>query len=592
MSKQPLYLKEASWIELISDPVMASEIILNCTFDVHQAARLRYFWFVPNCMDDSGVGTGKTTIIFAWQALRHILLPHPRGMSPRLMALFYPTLSTAKEAIGDQFEKFIDTAPIFRNEIAPTTRGGKRYALREEEGYYEFRFRNGGITRMPAIGMSKDGSNLASRRYTDGVVDEQKEVDLKSRVLDKQILQRCNGPTPYGRHHPLWTNHCKLLGHAEDPGTHPAYKRHIAWKNLIKEGSQEYHIISACFRDVNIQTHGFMINQTEIRRDFHSLSSAEFEQRRGGIWKGDSEQWYQSIKLNECMQPIAEPLDKRHEGISTALICMGKDVAKGRGAKSDLNAQCLWMAYPLDPSQIRSLVGVYLDRNDRPWHIRPIFGMSSKGQSATELSGAVHQVHDLFSLDRMIFDPGGGGQWVISELPKSRQTIGGIERADCVGICEWTQASMYPTSQPLIHTFSHGQLWLRNCMDEKFLRSPEGPIEGMHRLASSLIEKRSIVLPPYFHDASQSVSTPLWNSEQTKKWTASQIQSAKFFDLVYHQLLSIAYEKDKEGNPRTSSNGFLKFGSKEKKDAAYAFLYGLCGIISLINSADSNIEED
>lgn len=583
----PLYLKEASWLELIGDPVMAAEIIMNCNLDVHQAARLRYFWFCPNLMDDSGVGTGKTTITFIWQALRHILLPHPRGTQTRLIALFYPTLSTASEAIGDQFEKFIENAALFRHEVAATTRGGKRYAIRKEEGYHEFRYRNGGITRMPAIGMTKDGSNLASRRYTDGVVDEQKEVDLKSRVLDKQILQRCNAPTPYSKKHPLWTNHVKLLGHAEDPGTHPAWKRNRAWTKIVKEGSQEYHIITSSFRDTNHATHAHLINQTEIRRDFHSLTASEFAQRRGGIWQGDSEQWYVAEKINACASIIAQPLDTRPPNLATALMAMGKDVAKGRGVKSDLNAACLWLAHPLDPEQIRSLDGVYLDRWERPWHIRPTFGVSSKGQEATDLSGLCHHLHQLFNLDRMIFDPGGGGQWVIGEMHKSRQTIDGIVKTNCTGLCEWSQAAIYPTSQPIIHTFSHGQLWLRDVMDEKFLLTPDGPIEGMHRLALSLIEKRSIVLQPYYLDPTQSIKTPVWPTEITRHWTKSQIQSAKFFDMVYQQLLSIGYEKDKEGNPRTSNNGRLKFGSKQKKDAAYAWLYGLCGIISLINNPDA-----
>lgn len=581
----PLQIKEATWLELINDPVMAAEIIMNCKLDVHQAARLRYFWFVPNLMDDSGVSTGKTTITFIWQSLRHILLPHPRGTDTCLIALFYPTLSTAKEAIGDQFEKFIETAPLFRNEVAPTTQSGKRYALRTEEGYYEFRYRNGGITRLPAIGMSKDGSNLASRRYTHAVVDEQKEVDLNSRVLDKQILQRVNGRTPYSKKHPLWTNHLKLLGHAEDPSTHPAWKRNRAWNRIIREGSQEYHIITSSFRDTNHDTHGHLVNQTEVRRDFHSLSSAEFAQRRLGIWQGDSEQWYSADKINGCCNTIATPLDSRPTIPENALIAMGKDVAKGRGVKSDLNAVCCWMAYPLDPDHIRSLNGIYLDRYDRPWHIRPIFGFSSKGQTGTELAGATHHVHQLFGLNRIIFDPGGGGNWVISELQNTRQIIDGTEQ-QTIGLCEWSQAALFPNSQPIVHTFSHGQLWLRDVMDEKFLKSPDGPIEGMHRLALSLLEKSSIVLPCYYQDPTQSIKTPVWKSEITHTWTRQQIQTAKFFDVVYQQLLSIGYDKDKEGNARTSGNGHLKFGSKEKKDAAYAFLYGLCGIISLINTQD------
>lgn len=580
----PLYLKEADWLDLINDPVMAAEIIMNCKLDVHQAVRLRYYWWCANVMDDSGVGTGKSTITFIWQALRHILLPHPKTMQTQLIALFYPTLATAKETVGDQFEKFIQTAPIFRSEVAATTHGGKRYAIRSEEGYMEFRYRNGGITRMPAIGMKTDGNSLASRRYTHGVVDEQKEIDKASKVLDKQILQRCNGPTP-NKSHPLFTNHVKLLGHAEDPNTHAAAKRHFAYKKIIREGNQNYAILTSSFRDWT-PSFKHMVNDDEIRRDYITLPSSEFEQRRGGNWVGDSEQWYEAEKMHACMSRSCMPLDMRTKENATALICIGKDVAKGRGAKSDLNGVCAWMAIPLDHSTLRTHTGIYVDRLNNPWLIRPIFGISSKGQGAPELSGVVHSIHQAFSLNRIIIDPGGGGQWILSETHKSRQIINGIEKENVTGLCEWTQASMFPTAQPLIHTFSHGQLWLRNVMEQKFFSSPDGPNEGMHRLALKLINTQSLLLPPLYSNPTNSIKVPTWTAAETQHWSPMQQQSAKYFDLVYHQLLSISYEKDKDGNPRLSKNHFLRFNSKEKKDAAYAWLYGLCGVISLIDDPD------
>jgi hypothetical protein len=576
--KQSLQLSEAEWLDLICDPVMAAEIIMNITLDDHQAARLRYFWWVPNCMDDSGVGTGKTNIIFIWQALRHILLPHPVGFANCIIALFYPTLSTATEAVGDAFEKFIENAPIFRNEIVKS-RGGK-YAIRKEEGYLEFRFRNGGITRMPALGMSKDGQNLASRRYHHGVCDEQKEMDKKSKVLDKQVLQRINAPTP-NKNHPLLTNHTILLGHAEDPYTHPAYKRHRDWKKLIKEGSQEYAIMSASFRDWS-ENFSFLRNETEIRRDFISLSNEEFEQRRGGIWKGATEEWYEAKHLESCIDHSYQPQDNRNNPHS--IIVCGKDVAKGKKKTSDLNALVNWQATPIDPATVRSLLGIYEDKFLRLWRIEPIFGFSSKGQGAPELSGAIHTVHNKFSLNRIVIDPGGGGQWVLSETHKSRQVINNVEVDGCTGLCEYTQQHLHPTSQPIIHTYTHGQLFLRNALEPKFFTSAEGPIEGMHRLAQNLFAKQSIVMPPFVNHPTKPELN--YKPSAMANWTPSQLQSAKFFEVMHTQLLSIEYEKDKDGNARLTANQFLKFSSKEKKDAAYAALYGLVGLISLLNDPE------
>lgn len=44
------------------DPVMAARVLLGVQLDVFQRVRLRFYWFFPECMDSSGVGTGKTVV--------------------------------------------------------------------------------------------------------------------------------------------------------------------------------------------------------------------------------------------------------------------------------------------------------------------------------------------------------------------------------------------------------------------------------------------------------------------------------------------------------------------------------------------------
>lgn len=56
---------EQKWIErFYFDPVMAAHVIMGARLDTFQKARLRFFWFTPETIDSSGVGTGKTIVDF------------------------------------------------------------------------------------------------------------------------------------------------------------------------------------------------------------------------------------------------------------------------------------------------------------------------------------------------------------------------------------------------------------------------------------------------------------------------------------------------------------------------------------------------
>ena len=56
---------EQKWIErFYFDPVMAAHVVMGARLDTFQKARLRFFWFTPETIDSSGVGTGKTIVDF------------------------------------------------------------------------------------------------------------------------------------------------------------------------------------------------------------------------------------------------------------------------------------------------------------------------------------------------------------------------------------------------------------------------------------------------------------------------------------------------------------------------------------------------
>lgn len=571
-------LKERDWFDLITDPVMAAEILLGAEFDTAAAVALRLYWFVPNVMDHSGVSSGKTEVTWTWACLRQMLLPHPAGFESQKIALYYPTKSQAKEAIGDRFDKTIERSKIFRREIE-TLRGG-RYALREIEGTLEIAFRNGGKIRLPATDMKGDAKNQASRRYHHGAIDEFAEIDLASDALDKQLLQRINAPCPQPDH-PLFTNHIKLSGHAEGRN-HPAYQRYKVWKSIIRDGSQFHALHTRCFRDWSPVWRKRIIKPLQVRADKLKLTEAAFEQRWGGIWAEDSDQWFSAKDIEACENPNLVPMNSIPLGLPI-ITAAGADTAADEGKKSDHNAYCVLGAIPVDPSTLTTTIGIYTDKFSRYWRIVPVFGIGDKALSnsdAGDLSGLTHSIDLRFNCSRYVFDPHGGGSWVIKELPKTTQTVENQPR-QVVGLCDVNQINEYPLARALIHRFTHGQMFLRTFLAENWFRSAEGPIEAMMREMKTLFRQQAIQLFPSAE-----------NRKDLKSLDPTQLQTQRFFDSAISQLLKMEYEIQTGADriAKRTTSGYMKFFNRGKKDNAYAFMYSLSGLLSLLN--DENYFND
>lgn len=110
-------LKQSTLEAYIQDPVLAAWAIFGANLDIFQQGRLRTMWFTPEVIDDSGISTGKTEILWIWAQLRCILLPQPAPYPHRIVGIYYPTLESAKSNFMPKYEKYIETSPTFRNEL-------------------------------------------------------------------------------------------------------------------------------------------------------------------------------------------------------------------------------------------------------------------------------------------------------------------------------------------------------------------------------------------------------------------------------------------------------------------------------------------
>ena len=569
-------LKQSTLEAYIRDPVLAAWAIFGVELDVFQSFRLKMMWWVPEVIDDSGVSTGKSEILWIWAQLRAILLPQPGRFPHRIIGIYYPNLELAQTVFMPKFEKYAQLSKVFRAELKPT-HGGK-LGYQALKGCIQWVYRNNSVVQCPAMNLLQNSENQASKRFHDLGLDEAKVMDGASSSLDNQILSRGTAPG-WNNNHPVHGNHLVLMGHAEDPDTHPFYRRVKAFRSLIRDGSQNHAIITSSYRDWSPEFQKNYRPDRQIRRDRLTMSRAKFRQQWEGVWEHGTEDWYDSKDVTAACTKKVQILTRRRS--PQAIHAFGWDTAPGATRKADLNAGIVMTATPL-PAGSRELRGVVRFENS-VYRLHPSWGVEVLGRSAPELSGIIHRAHQRFGFRRIVFDPGGGGAWVQKELWQETQFFDGASR-HVTGLCTPETAHLYPQAQPILCPFARGSMDLSHVWgEERFRSSDEGIIESIHRTAQGLFASGSILWTAAHDDL-----TPAERAELDAEETAA----LRVLTTAISQLLSIKVVVGSDLAPRMTKRGFLMFRAegKRKKDIAYAWLYSLTALLSLL--MDPEFHED
>lgn len=570
----PITLRESEIIAFLRDPVLAAWHIFGVDLDIHQRVMLRYMWFSQECHIDSGIYQGKTIVGWIWCQLRAMLIPSPRGFDPRIIVAFYQDMGSANTVFKPYFEKFIGECPRYRAELARQRGGAIGY--KPVGGGWEYNFRNGNSILVPAVGLKEDAEKIASLRVHDGMVEEAKSIEKKSDALDNQLLSRINADC-WNPLHPVFGNHKVLMGHAEDPATHPAYKRHKAAKQAIRDGDQTVTIMTSNFRDWTKRFLKFRKDK-EIRQAKRTMSPAKFAQRYGGLWEYGTEDWYEPKILEKCRSFKVFILIRRDRAES--IFVLGQDTAAGGNRRSDWNAMVNWRGLMLPRSmRVPDTTGLYIADGER-WMISPVWAWQGKGRDGGQLSGIVHRGHQRFSFSRVVYDPGGGGLWVAKEYWKSQQFFDGRYH-QVTGLCRPEDVGLYPSASPILLKWSKGSSDLAHAFEEqRFLATDDGIVEAIHLKAQEMFYGQQIMLPPAPED---------WPAKSLAALGREEREALGHIDTMVKQFVRIKVEmitKNGEEVPKLSKAGFRSFRAIGKKDLAYAGIYGLAGLLSVIHDPE------
>jgi hypothetical protein len=574
----PLTLKQSHVEAYIRDPVLAVHAFWGAELDTFQKCRLRLMWFLPDFTDYGGQSAGKTEVVFFCANLRCLLLPNPAWMPPRITTVYYQNLSTARDTFWPKYDTWFDRegAELFREQF-PVYR--KQLGNYSRDGVLVRRLKNGSEVQLPAGDFMRDSANQASRSYNDCFADEFTKMDEVGSGLDKEILSRTRAPC-FNKNHPVWANKRVLLAHAEDPLTHPSWKRVKALRRAIREGSLTDGEFTASFRDYNQEfIDKVRIDLSMVSKNRRTLTEAEFDQQMHGVWRIAGATWYSGKEMVRSVDRHLRGHWGRQE--EEDIYVLGWDTAIGRTETADFSAGVVWRIRRAATDEWEP--GLYQAGN-RCYEVSPVWSVSFRGRSQRVMSGVVHSIHQAFQLRLIVMDPGGGGSALYERMTENVQLINNRDEK-VLGICMREDQGRFPEAQPIAAFFKRKSLGLGDPWGTQFNLSDAGPVEWAHRQLRRCFNAHQIRWPARISEI-PAAEMAAASTDEVANW--------RELSNTFKQVAAIRVLLGRDGKPAlTGGNAaFVKFERRRntKRDLAFAAVYGITGIASILG--DMAYEED
>lgn len=584
--------------DFLIDPVLGIYVIMGVKLDVFQASIVRDLWWVPNVIDSSGFGTGKSFRVWLVSNLRALLI------GDHHVVVYYQTFQAMKDIYWQNYST-IDArrAPIFAAQLGRLDAEGDVDGTDNSRGAacYKRYFKNESIVFGPAPNWIQEAKGQAGLTFNDGWIDEFTKVETMTKKssrytnedghlvggIDQQIIGRIRR-SGWNQHHPLWGNHIVFTATAESQA-HPSFTRYKFFLSEIRKGNPNYQVVTSCFKDFsNRPTHReiriedgdlkFTVGKPfkEAVPNWNAIqmmkgrTRSHFQREALGLWARETRGWYAEDALDRCVAAgIAagtQPECARNAALAGVHYFEGIDPAPAQGKKADDGAKTVLRARP-KPGLGRpptSNVGDWLAEYVWAYRVRGEVNRRLDdgvfvAQRAREWSGLIHQKHHAFGFSGILMDSQGGGQQIWPELNKTRQIMGLVER-EVVPISAMDDYTVGNAHRILL-------LFLREYLECIWPALPPGVdslYNAMHTAFQEAVEHAEVLFPKPYNDRPR---------EETEGWSLEQKWALKNLDAARVQLMDIQVATKDNGEWDLTRNGAKRFSSAGKKDLAYSMIF-------------------
>jgi hypothetical protein len=299
--------------DFLIDPVLGVKVIWGLEMDDFQKSRLRTYWWIPNVIDSSGVGTGKTLTFWLFMNLRALIIPDQKAL------VMYQRFQSGKDQFWPYYRAMKTRSRLFEAQLGKVDLLGEKEGKDNSQGascYIQY-FKNDSEVRMPAPDWmqgaeGQKGTDINVLGVDEWTLAEAAGAKQDGRTgtaeggINKQLLSRVRRSS-YNQHHPLWGNHRVFMASAESP-SHPAYKRYKAFQKRIAAGDPHYALISYSYRDYSHRIchtgksfRDEFRNETMLQNLRSELTPAEYKRQALGLWERETAGWYSEAAMQRCV---------------------------------------------------------------------------------------------------------------------------------------------------------------------------------------------------------------------------------------------------------------------------------------------------
>jgi|GEM_PF-1182268 len=612
VSSTPKHLKVTPTMvdDFLIDPVLGVSVIFKMKLDAFQAARLRYYWWIPDLIDSSGFGTGKSLVFWLFMNLRSVII------GDQWCCAYYQTFEAGKQIFWPYYTDFHPArAPIFNAQLGSIDTDGDVSGKDNKKGpaCYTQNFKNGSKVLLPAPNWIQDAKSQAGLTLNVVGIDEWTKVESMTRKNDarfssasgasvgginQQILGRVRRAC-FNQHHPLWGNHRLFMATAEST-LHAGYARYQVFQQEIAKGNPYYATISFSFKDFsNLKSHTGKPFKDQIP-DWKTIKSMKAQFTRAhflrevlGVWARETQGLYSEAALDRCVaNGLANNLEPECVRMVTkdknelVYYFLGIDPAPALRKTADDGALVVLRVRP-KPGLGRAPTG-----NVGDWLAEFVWAYRVRGdkralkedsvyvaETTREWSGHVHRKHLHFGFTGLCLDPQGGGQHIMTELNKSRQLIEGVEtEVTPIASLDDTGSGI---AQYILTMFRAQDPTIRNLWP--ILSGVDNLYDAMHRAFEEAIEHGIVSFPLPFNERPSS-TTEGWEVE--KKWALKNLDAARL------QLSNIQVLTRDDGTLALTRNNARQFSASGKKDLAYACIYAYIRFLAWLKMGEMDLENE
>ena len=645
LTRVPRHLKVTPTMvdDFTIDPCLGAYVIMRVKFDVAQMVRLRLYWWTPDVIDSSGLGTGKSLVFFVWSALRCVIIGDQWGCA------YYQRFQSLKDIFWPYFDTFNSSrAPIFAAQLGQRVIEGEEQGKTGSKGAscYKQYFKNESILFGPAPGWITGAMGQAGLTFNFIGVDEWTKVEAMAKSgktaneagnpvsgIDQQVVGRVRRHC-WNQHHPIWCNHRLFLATAESL-RHPGYQNYKKHLDEAESGNPGYAVFSMSFKDfsnlpmendirIDLCTKcggrgyvgselcpeclgdGKCLTSTpgkpfrEVVPDWKTLQLLNKRYTRGhwlreglGIWARETQGWYSEAALQRCVETgIANGLEPEcvRGRIPGARYFLGIDPAAAQSKKADDGGLVVLRVRPKPglPGPPTSNVGDWLAEFVWAYRVR---GEKNRALTASDKEEGVFWAQRTAHWSGIIhkkhqqFSLTGllmdtqGGGLLIWPELNKRKQTIDGEEQECVPIATVDDSSVANAQYILV-------MFIKEHMSELWPMLQPGVdslYTAMHEMFQEAVEHGEVGFPLPFNERPAS-TTEGWEPE--RKWALKNLDAAR------SQLLDVQAATLENGQWELTRNGAKKFSSKDKKDLAYACAMAYVRFRLWLKMDDMDLEDD